>query len=140
MLFRSSADFRSGAAHRCGTGRFPPRSISASTFEKHAGTTCNGVMLHVTDAASFRPVTTYLTLIALARAQAPEAFALRKTPYEFETTIPAFDLLTGSSAAREALENGASPHDIVDLVAPVPAEWREQVSLAEARVLDRASA
>ena len=76
------------------------------TFEKHSGEVCRGVMLHVTDPSSFRPVTTYLTLLALARAQAPDAFELRTSPYEFETTIPAFDLLTGSSEAREALDLG----------------------------------
>ena len=34
-------------------------------------------MLHVTQAQLFRPVATYLALIALARAQAPEQFAFR---------------------------------------------------------------
>jgi uncharacterized protein YbbC (DUF1343 family) len=58
-------------------------------FEKHAGQRCNGVMLHVTTPTLFRPVATYLTLITLARAQAPEAFAFRTTPYEFESAIPA---------------------------------------------------
>ncbi|HVU00909.1 MAG TPA: DUF1343 domain-containing protein [Polyangiaceae bacterium] len=110
------------------------------TFEKHAGNVCRGVMLHVTDPSTFRPVTTYLTLIALARAQAPEAFELRTTPYEFETTKPAFDLLTGSSEAREALVSGAPPSALVDLVSPVSAEWRDVVTAAEARVHGPAAA
>ncbi len=89
------------------------------SFEKHAGETCQGVMLHVTNPTTFRPVTTYLTLIALAKAQAPEQFAFRTEPYEFEATRPAFDLLTGSSEAREALQGDANPNDIVELVVPV---------------------
>jgi len=109
------------------------------TFEKHAGETCRGVMLHVTSAQLFRPVATYLRLIALARAQAPEAFAFRHTPYEFETTVPAFDLLTGSGAARAALEAGASAEEVVSLVAPVDPALAAAVSLAEAR-LERALA
>ena len=109
------------------------------TFEKHAGQTCRGVMLHVTNAQLFRPVATYLRLIALARAQAPEAFAFRHTPYEFETTVPAFDLLTGSGAARAALEAGASAEEVVSLVAPVDAALVEAVTQAEAR-LERAQA
>ena len=104
------------------------------TFEKHAGQTCRGVMLHVTNPLLFRPVATYLRLIALARAQAPEAFAFRNTPYEFETEKPAFDLLTGSAAAREALEAGASPEDVVSLVAPVDPSSAAAVLAAEARV------
>jgi uncharacterized protein YbbC (DUF1343 family) len=110
------------------------------TFEKHAGVVCRGVMLHVTDPAIFRPVTTYLTLIALARAQAPDDFELRTSPYEFETSIPAFDLLTGSSEAREALLSGASAESLVELVAPVPPEWRDVVLEAEARVANVARA
>jgi len=109
------------------------------TFEKHAGQICRGVMLHVTSPLLFRPVATYLRLIALARAQAPEAFAFRHTPYEFETDVPAFDLLTGSSAARTALEAGASPEDVVSLVAPVDPSCVEAVLAAEAR-LERAQA
>lgn len=110
------------------------------TFDKHSGQLCRGVMLHVTDTASFRPVTTYLTLIALARAQAPEAFELRTSPYEFETAIPPFDLLTGSGEAREALMAGASPSTLVDLVAPVSPDWRNVVVEAEERVNGAAAA
>jgi len=108
------------------------------TFEKHAGQVCRGVMLHVTSAQLFRPVATYLRLISLARAQAPEAFAFRNTPYEFETEHPAFDLLTGSAAARTAIEAGASPEEVVSLVAPVDATLVPAVAAAEAR-LERAA-
>jgi uncharacterized protein YbbC (DUF1343 family) len=106
-------------------------------FEKHQGQVCSGVMLHVTNSALFRPVATYLALITLARAQAPEAFAFRTTPYEFEAERPAFDLLTGSDEARRAIESGASPDQVVSLVAPVDPLWRDFVREAEAR-LERA--
>jgi uncharacterized protein YbbC (DUF1343 family) len=109
------------------------------TFEKHAGKWCHGVMLHVTNAELFRPVATYLALITLARAQAPEAFEFRTAPYEFETTVPAFDLLTGNERARAAISNGASPEDVTRLVAPVDPSFVEQVLAAEAR-LERARA
>jgi uncharacterized protein YbbC (DUF1343 family) len=104
------------------------------TFEKHAGQRCSGVMLHVTNAELFRPVATYLRLIALARAQAPDAFEFRTTPYEFETTIPAFDLLTGSSAARDAITMGTHPDDVAELIAPVDHAWVETVRAAESRL------
>lgn len=109
------------------------------TFEKHAGKRCHGVMLHVTSPELFRPVATYLSLITLARAQAPDEFAFRSTPYEFETTVPAFDLLTGSDRARQAILAGASAEDVQRLVAPVAAEWRSVVDDAETR-LERARA
>jgi uncharacterized protein YbbC (DUF1343 family) len=110
-----------------------PASFRPS-FEKHAGQTCQGVLIQVTDPAIFRPVATYLGLITLARGQAPEEFAFRDKPYEFVTDIPAFDLLTGSSAPREAISSGASPYDIASLVSPVDAIWREVVLDAEERL------
>jgi uncharacterized protein YbbC (DUF1343 family) len=109
------------------------------SFEKHAGVACHGVMLHVTNSRLFRPVAAYLTLITLARRMAPEAFAFRATPYEFESEIPAFDLLTGSDRARRAILEGAPPEDVVAEVALVDTALRRTVLEAEARV-ERASA
>jgi uncharacterized protein YbbC (DUF1343 family) len=109
------------------------------SFEKHAGVPCHGVMLHVTNPRLFRPVAAYLTLITLARRMAPEAFAFRTSPYEFESEIPAFDLLTGSDRARRAILEGAPPEDVVAEVALVDAALRSTVLEAEAR-LERASA
>ncbi|MBM4362518.1 MAG: DUF1343 domain-containing protein, partial [Deltaproteobacteria bacterium] len=103
------------------------------TFEKWAGEACQGVMVHVTDPGAFRPVATYLTLLQAARAQAPGAFEFRTSPYEFETNAPAFDLLTGTPAAREALAAGASAEELIALVAPVPDEERARVLEAERR-------
>ncbi len=108
-----------------------PLSFKPS-FDKFAGELCGGVMLHVTNEQTFRPVTTYLTLINLARALAPEQFRFTTDAYEFETEIPAFDLLTGSAAAREAILDGASSTRVAELVAPVSDDWRELVWQAEA--------
>ena len=101
-----------------------PHSFRPS-FEKHAGQLCHGVVLHVTDPRAFRPVTTYLTLLSLARAQAPDAFEFLTRTYEFESERLAFDLLTGSDAARNAILAGAAPNDVCELVAPVGPEWQE---------------
>ena len=104
------------------------------TFEKHAGQLCQGVVLHVTDPRAFRPVTTYLTLIALARQQAPDSFEFLTRPYEFEVERLAFDLLTGSDAARNAILNGATPNEVVELVAPVPPGWLDSLREVEGLV------
>jgi uncharacterized protein YbbC (DUF1343 family) len=104
-------------------------------FEKHAGVVCSGVMVHVTNPAMFRPVSTYLRLITLAHHQAPADFAFRTEPYEFEADVPAFDLLTGSGVARAAITEGASAEDVADLVAPVGPEWSEAVLAMDPRML-----
>ncbi|MBK7580236.1 MAG: DUF1343 domain-containing protein [Myxococcales bacterium] len=103
------------------------------SFEKHAGEVCSGVFLQVTDPSLFRPVAAYLAIITLCRMQNPEAFAFLDRAYEFEAEVPAFDLLTGSAAAREAILSGALPNDIAQLVSPVDASWKQVVLDAEAR-------
>jgi uncharacterized protein YbbC (DUF1343 family) len=109
------------------------------SFEKHAGKVCHGVMLHVTNPQLFRPVATYLNLICLAQRQAPESFAFLDRVYEFESNRPAFDLLAGSSDAREAILAGKHPEEVLATTAPAPFDWADTVNAAEAR-LERAAA
>ncbi len=88
------------------------------TFQKHARVPCHGVQIHVTDRARFRPVATYLALLAFARAQSPERFGLRTETYEYvePSEAEALDLLCGTTATREALMSGASFRDVVATV------------------------
>jgi uncharacterized protein YbbC (DUF1343 family) len=88
-------------------------------FQKHAAALCGGVHIHVTDPLAFRPVATYLALITLAHAQAPDRFAFRTEKYEFRDDVPAFDLLTGDSEARERILRGDSPRQIAEAIATV---------------------
>ena len=104
------------------------------SFEKHAGKLCSGITLHVTHPSMFHPVATYLRIISLARAQAPEHFEFRATPYEFETERQAFDLLTGSSRARELIVAGASAEEVVDAVCPINLNYADILSETEARL------
>ena len=86
------------------------------TFHKHAGKPCGGVQVHVTDPRTFEPVATYVALVGLAHHQS-EHFRFRTERYEFVDDIPAFDLLTGNSDAREAIARGDRPIDVARLVA-----------------------
>jgi uncharacterized protein YbbC (DUF1343 family) len=101
------------------------------TFDKHQGSVCEGVMLHVANEAVFRPVETYLTIIAEARRQAPEEFKLLSRVYEFESEHCAFDLLTGCQEARELLEAGAENRELIELLCPVDEEWKVRIEAAE---------
>jgi uncharacterized protein YbbC (DUF1343 family) len=82
------------------------------TFQKHAGRTCGGLQLHVTDREAFRPVRTGLAVLAALRDLASESFAWRREPYEFVADKPAIDLLIGSDRERLALEDGRTPQEI----------------------------
>jgi uncharacterized protein YbbC (DUF1343 family) len=102
------------------------------SFEKHAGQICEGVMLHVVNSNTFQPVRTFLTLLTLARAQAPGRFHFLDRAYEFETEIPAFDLLCGNAEVRAAILNDAPAADAAALLCPLDAEQRALPAYAEA--------
>ncbi|MCI0546771.1 MAG: DUF1343 domain-containing protein [Candidatus Rokubacteria bacterium] len=78
----------------------------APMFQKWRGRFCGGVQVHVLDRRRFRPVLTYLSLIAEARRQAPGGFRWRRPPYEFEWKRLAIDLLNGGDGIRRAIERG----------------------------------
>jgi uncharacterized protein YbbC (DUF1343 family) len=94
------------------------------TFHKHAQKSCGGVQIHVTDVAAFRPVATYVALIALAHHASPADFRFRTERYEFVDDIPAFDLLTGSAEARTRILAGDEPRAIAEAVSAVTEEER----------------
>lgn len=75
------------------------------TFQKHAGETCGGCQIHVTDRAAFRPVLTAVAFLQTCRRLDPERFAWREPPYEYEAVIPPIDILSGSDALRRALDD-----------------------------------
>jgi uncharacterized protein YbbC (DUF1343 family) len=105
------------------------------TFHKHAKQSCGGIQIHVTDAKLFRPVATYVALIALAHRQRPDRFAFRTEKYEFVDDKPAFDILTGSARAREAILANEDPIEIATYVSGI---GKDEVSLIEeARLLRR---
>ena len=83
--------------------RFRPAEFQP-TFQKHAGQTCGGCQLHVTDRTSFQPVLTAVALLEVCRRLAPDCFAWRQPPYEYETVIPPIDILSGSDHLRQSLE------------------------------------
>jgi uncharacterized protein YbbC (DUF1343 family) len=96
-------------------------------FQKHAGTVCGGVQVHVTNREVFRPFVTYLALILAARAQDPAAFDWRREPYEFESDRLAIDLLLGRAGLRRSIEAGVA-------VAEIEATWRDDLdTFAESR-------
>jgi len=87
------------------------------TFQKHAGRMCGGGQIHVTDPLAFRPVHTAVAIFAAVKALAPDQFAWRAPPYEYETVKPPIDILWGSDDLRRAIDEGASADEICDAAA-----------------------
>ncbi|MFO0737653.1 MAG: DUF1343 domain-containing protein [Labilithrix sp.] len=117
--------------HATGLPGFVARPLTFEpTFHKHGKQPCGGVQIHVTSAADFRPVATYVALIALAHRQAPEKFRFRTEKYEYVDDKPAFDILTGSAKARERIERGDDALEIAEWVSGVDREARDLVRAA----------
>ena len=106
--------------------RFRPAGF-VPTWDKHAGTRCRGVEIHVFDRDAFRPFRTGVACVAAARAQNPKRFRWRSEAYEFIEGVPAIDLLCGSSREREAIENGRGWRELS------PAWIREERAFAKRR-------
>ncbi len=97
------------------------------TFQKHAGALCGGGQLHVTDSEAFRPVRAALEILVAVKALAPNAFAWRAPPYEYEEVIPPIDLLWGHDGLRLGIDDGAGPDEILEGVDREIADFRVQV-------------
>jgi uncharacterized protein YbbC (DUF1343 family) len=83
-------------------------------FQKHAGKTCGGVQIHVTDRRQFDSVMTGIAFLQCVKRLAPEAFIWRAKPYEFVDEIPAIDLLAGDDQLRLALDADADLADLAE--------------------------
>jgi uncharacterized protein YbbC (DUF1343 family) len=95
-------------------------------FHKHAGAVCGGVEWHVTDREAFRPLEAGVAVLRAAREACPGEFAWRSEAYEFVAAVPAVDLLTGSSAAREVVEGRVALAELAGGWARHCAEFRER--------------
>ena len=96
------------------------------TFHKWANRLCGGVQVHVTDQGRFKPVLTYLAVIAVARRLAPRGFRWKRPPYEFERRRLPIDILLGTDTIRRSIERGRPLRDIEHDWLPALARWRRR--------------
>lgn len=94
------------------------------TFQKHAKKTCGGCQIHVLDRRQFRPVAVGVSLIREFYATAPDLFAWRDPPYEYEYEKMPIDILAGSPALRSQIEQQVPLEEI-------EASWRAGVDQFE---------
>lgn len=95
-------------------------------FQKHAGTLCRGLQLHITDPEALKSLTLSLCLLSACMQLFPEGFAWRAQAYEFVADRLAIDLLLGDSATRQALEAGQDPRQVAASMALSRGEFDEQ--------------
>jgi uncharacterized protein YbbC (DUF1343 family) len=100
------------------------------TFHKHAGKLCNGVHIHVEDAAyrhgEFRPWRLQALAFKAIRRLYPDYPLWRDFAYEYEHDRLAIDLINGSELLRGWVDDpAATPADLDRLAARDEAAWSE---------------
>jgi len=75
-------------------------------FGKHAGDVCGGIYLRGFDATAVQAVKLGAYVLQAFKKVARDAWGWRTDAYEFVTDKPAIDLLWGSSALRECIDQG----------------------------------
>jgi uncharacterized protein YbbC (DUF1343 family) len=116
------------------------------TFHKHAGTLCNGLMIHAEgafylcnglmihaegafyDHLRFRPWRLQALAFKAIRRLYPDYELWRDFPYEYEFDRLAIDVINGGSALRDWVDDGAAaPGDLDAHTDPDEAAWREEI-------------
>lgn len=103
------------------------------TFHKHAGTLCNGLMIHAEgrfyDHAAFRPWRLQALAFKAIRQLYPHYEIWRDFPYEYEFERLAIDVINGGSALREWVDDpAAEPGDLDRPGGSDEMSWRDQVT------------
>lgn len=93
-------------------GVFFRSCIFRPTFQKHAGTSCGGVQIHITDRNAFEPVIAGVAMVKVAYDRYPTEFRWKEPPYEYVYNRNPFDVIAGTSSIREAIEKGTAIEDI----------------------------
>jgi uncharacterized protein YbbC (DUF1343 family) len=76
------------------------------TFQKHAGVSCGGVQIHVTNRDEFEPVFAGVAMVKVVHDMYPQEFRWKVPPYEYVYDKNPFDVIAGTNKIREAFEQG----------------------------------
>jgi uncharacterized protein YbbC (DUF1343 family) len=95
------------------------------TFHKHALVPCGGCQIHVTACEDFEPVKVGVSLIRECFGSTPDRFKWREPPYEYEHDKMPIDILAGSPALREQIEQQVPIDDIAESWLPGMREFEE---------------
>jgi uncharacterized protein YbbC (DUF1343 family) len=97
-------------------GVFFRSCIFRPTFQKHAGISCGGVQIHVTNRTEFEPVGTGVAMVKVAYDLYGTEFRWKEPPYEYVYDRNPFDVIAGTSSVRESIEKG-------DTIEHMQASW-----------------
>ncbi|HEY6121252.1 MAG TPA: DUF1343 domain-containing protein, partial [Pyrinomonadaceae bacterium] len=98
-------------------GVFFRSCVFQPTFQKHGGVSCGGVQIHVTDRSQFQPVVTGIAMVQTAYEMYKENFRWKEPPYEYVYDQNPFDVISGTTRIRAAIEQGTS-------ISAIKNEWQ----------------
>jgi len=114
--YLDAVDFEQ-AVRRAFGGTVPGATLRPCAFEpsfqKHAGSVCGGVQIHVTDPSEFMPVDLAVAILRAADEVAPGSFGWIPPPYEYEETLMPIDILWGHDGLRSGVKAAASVSEIM---------------------------
>ena len=101
------------------------------TFQKHAGSLCAGLQVHVDDPAydprRFRPWRLVVLALKALRRLRPDYPLGRKFAYEYESKRLAFDLINGTDVVRRWIDDpAAKPQDLDAAASADEKAWHEE--------------
>jgi uncharacterized protein YbbC (DUF1343 family) len=102
------------------------------TFNKHTGSLCAGVQVHVEDAAfydhrAFRPWRLFALAFKALRRLRPDYPLWADFPYEYEFNRLAIDVINGSELLRRWVDDpAATPADLEALTRPDESAWEAE--------------
>ena len=94
------------------------------TFQKHGGKACGGVQIHVTDRATFEPVSAGVAIVKTAYDLYRDEFRWKDPPYEYEFERNPFDVISGTTEMRAQIERGDSLDSIIESWQPALEEFK----------------
>ncbi len=94
------------------TGVYFRSCVFRPTFQKHAGVSCGGVQIHVTDRQQFDSVLAGVAMVKTAYDLYHSSFRWKEPPYEYVYDRNPFDVIAGTSKLRESIEARRSLEEI----------------------------
>ena len=94
------------------------------TFQKHSGSVCGGVQIHVLERERFEPVVAGVAILRACLDLYGEQLRWKEPPYEYVFDKNPFDVISGTDKLRKALERG-------DSLEQIKASWQGDVAQFE---------
>ncbi len=85
------------------------------TFQKHAGKTCGGFQIHVTDRTTFKPWKLALLLCREMYYYLGDDFKWKDDPYEYEFDKNPFDIINGTDRIRNWIESNGTLEQLIEI-------------------------